>query len=150
MVSAEDVTALRLRGACELHEICAEFVASLNSKLAGAAVELSPLTYAPEMFHAAGANLIQIGSEGREMQIAFQATPELFSTEKFLVPYVLEGEVRTYNQKMLEHFEIRSQLLFFCLNLNEHTAEWRFFDWRDGRTAVVDRDLLAGLMERLF
>jgi hypothetical protein len=150
LVSAEEVAALRRQGACEIHQICAEFVESLNSRLTDAPVELSPPTYAPEMFHESGANLIQIGSEGREMQIAFQATPELFSTEKFLVPYILEGEVRTYNQKMLEHFEIRSQLLFFCLNLNEKTAGWRFFDWRDGRTAMVDRDLLAGLMERLF
>ena len=58
--------------------------------------------------------------------------------------------MRTYNQTMLEHFEIRSQLLFFCLNLNENTAAWRFYDWRDRRTAVVDRDLLAGLLERIF
>jgi hypothetical protein len=39
-----------------------------------------------------GENLIQIGSQGREMQIAFEATSKLVSTEKFLVPYVLEGE----------------------------------------------------------
>jgi hypothetical protein len=42
---------------------------------------------------------------------------------------------------MLERFEIRSHLLFFCLN--ENGAAWRFFDWRGGRTAPVDRDLLA-------
>jgi hypothetical protein len=100
------------------------------------------------MFRESGANLIQVSSQGREMQIVFQATPQRFSTEKFLVPYVLEGEVRTYNQKMLEHFEIRSYLLFFCLD--ENVAGWRFFDWRGGRTAAVDRDLLASLMERLF
>jgi hypothetical protein len=149
-VSAEEVAALRRQGASELHGICAEFVVSLNNRLSGAAVELSPATYAPEMFRETGANLIQIGAQGREMQIAFQSTPQLFSTEKFLVPYILEGEVRTYNQTMLEHFEIRSQLLFFCLNLNENTAAWRFYDWRDRRTAPVDRDLLAGLLERIF
>jgi len=147
-VSAEEVAALRRQGACQLHQICAEFVSSLNSKLSDTAIELSPPTYAPETFREFRVNLIQIGSQGREMQIAFQATPQLFSTEKFPVPYVLDGEVRTYNQRMLERFEIRSYLLFFCLN--ENAAVWRFFDWRGGRTVPVDRDLLASLMERLF
>jgi hypothetical protein len=147
-VSSEEVAALRRQGACRLHQIAAEFVSSVNSQLGDSALELTPPTYAPEMFREPGVNLIQIGSQGRQMQIAFQATPQLFSTEKFSVPYVLDGEVRTYNQGMLERFEIRSDLLFFCLN--EHAAVWRFVDWRGGRTAAVDRDLLASLMGRLF
>lgn len=148
LVNTEEVAALRRQGACELHRICAEFVSSLNSKLSDSAVELSPPAYAPEMFRESDVNLIQISSQGRAMQITFQATPGLFSTEKFPVPYVLDGEVRTYNQKMLERFEIQSHLLFFCLN--EDSAVWRFFDWRGPRTAPVDRDLLASLMKRLF
>jgi hypothetical protein len=148
LVNAEEVAALRRQGACELHQICAEFVSSLNSRLSDSALELSPSTYAPEMFRESGVNIIQISSQGREMQATFQATPRLFSTEKFPIPYVLDGEVRTYNQRMLEHFEIRSHLLFFCLN--EDAAVWRFFDWRGPRTASVDGDLLASLMERLF
>ena len=148
LISTEEVAALRRQGACQLHQICAEFVSSLKSRLSDSALELSPPTYAPETFRESGVNLIQISSQGREMQLAFQATPQLFSTEKFSVPYVLDGEVRTYNQRMLEHFEIRSHLLFFCLN--ENAAVWRFFDWRGGRTTSVDRDLLASLMERLF
>jgi hypothetical protein len=148
LVSAEEVAALRRQGACQLHRICAEFVSSLNSRLSDPALDLSPPTYAPEMFRESTVNLIQIGAEGREMQIAFQATPQLFSKEKFPIPYILDGEVRAYNQKMLEHFEIRTYLLFYCLTENE--AVWRFFDWRSGGTAPVDRDLLVGLMERLF
>ena len=71
------------------------------------------------------------------MQIAFEAPSQLVSTEKFLVPYVLEGEVRTFNQKMLERFEVRSRLVFFCVD--ERTAGWRFFDWRTRHTGPVDR-----------
>lgn len=104
--------------------------------------------YSPEMFRESGVNLIRIGSQGREMQITFEATRQLFSTEKFLVPYVLEGEVRTYNQKMLEHFEIRSHALFFCLE--EGYATWRFFDWRTKQTGPVGGELLVNLMGRLF
>ena len=148
LVDEQEVAGLRRQGACQLHQICADFVSSLNSKLSYATLDLSPPTYAPEMFRESGVNLIQIGSQGREMQITFQAPRQLFSTEKFLVPYVLEGEVRTYNQKMLERFEIRSYSLFFCVN--QEGAVWRFYDWRIPHTAPVDRDLLAGLMERLF
>src|SRR5260370_42116941 len=93
-------------------------------------------------------NLIQIGSQGREMQIAFEATPEPFSTQKFLVPYIMEGEIRIYNQRMLERFEIRSRLLFFCVA--EVTSGWRFFDWRTRHTGPVDRELLVSLMGSLF
>jgi len=148
LVDAGEVANLRRRGAAELHQICAEFVASLNSRLSHAMLDLSPPVFTPEMFRETGVNLFQIASQGREMQIAFQAPALLFSTEKFLVPYVLEGELRAYNQKMLERFEIRSYSLFFCVT--QEGAVWRFYDWRIPHTAPVDPNLLAGLMERLF
>jgi len=147
-VNADDVASLRRQGGCELHRICTEFVGSVNSKLVDAALDLSPATFVPETFRETGANIIQIGSQGRAIQFAFEATREPFSTEKFLVPYVLEGEIRSYNQKMLERFEIRSQLLFYCVA--EKNAGWRFFDWRTRHTGPVDRELLAKLMEPLF
>ena len=148
LLNPEEVAALRREGACELHRICADFVTSLNSKLSQPVLDLAPPTYAPETFRESGVNLIQMGSQGREMQITFQAPPQLFSTDKFLIPYILDGEVRTYNQRMLERFEIRTYSLFFCVN--QDGALWRFYDWRVARTALLDRDLLASLMERLF
>jgi hypothetical protein len=72
----------------------------------------------------------------------------LVSTEKFPVPYVLEGEVRAYNQQMLERSEIRSRLLFFCVE-NE-AATWRFYDWRTRSTGPFGNEFLASLMEPLF
>ena len=147
-VDADEVAALRRRGACELHSICAEFVSSVNSRLSHAALDLSPPAYTLDMFQEFGVNIFRIGSQGREMQITFQAAPKLVSTEKFLIPYVLEGEVRTYNQRMLERFEIRSQALFFCLE--EDNVRWRFFDWRTSRTGPVGPELLVTLMGRLF
>ena len=145
---ADHVAALRRRGACELHSICAEFVSSVNTRLSRAALDLSPSVYAADMIREPGVNLIRIGSQGREMQITFEATPQLVSTLKFLIPYVLEGEVRAYNQKMLERFEIKSQALFFCLE--EETAKWRFFDWRTRRTGLLGPELLVDLMGHLF
>lgn len=147
-VNPGDTGALRARGAGELHAICAELVTKVNSRLSQASLELSPAEYKPELFRDSGINLFQIGAQGREMQIAFHSPRELVSTEKFLIPYVLEGEIRSYNQQMLQRFEIRTQLLFYCVE--NGTAKWRFSDLRTLRTGVVDSDLLAGLMERLF
>ncbi len=148
LVNATEVAELRRQGACQLHQICLEFASSLNSELARAVLELAPPSYTPDMFREPGVNLFQMSSQGREMQITFQSTPQLFSTEKFRIPYILEGELRAYNQQMLDHFEIRTDMLFFCVE--EDTASWRYFDWRRPRSAPVDHDLLAGLMERLF
>jgi hypothetical protein len=148
LVNADEVARLRRDGACDLHRLCKEFVESVNRELSEVKLDLSPAIFAPETFRDAGVNLIQIGSQGREVQIAFEATPGLFSTEKFLAPYVMEGEIRAYNQRMLERFEIRSRQLFFCVA--EMTVGWRFFDWRTRHTGPVDRALLASLMEPLF
>jgi hypothetical protein len=148
LVDANEVAMLRRQGAGQLHRICGEFVSSVNNRLSETVLDLSPPTYIPEMFQQSGLNLMQISSQGRQMQIAFEATRELVSTEKYAIPYILEGEVRTYNQKMLERSEIRNQLLFFCVE--KETAVWRFYDWRTLRTGPVSRELLVSLLEPLF
>jgi hypothetical protein len=142
------LASLRVQGAGELHQICADFAASVNDRLSQARLELSPPAYEPAAYREKGVNLIQISSQGRQMQITFEAPPQPVSIEKFLIPYILEGEVRTYNQEMLKRFEVRSRMIFFCVEADG--ARWRFFDWRTRGTGVVDRVLLASLMEPLF
>jgi hypothetical protein len=147
-VGADVVNATRAHGACELHRICGDFVASLNGKLSQTSLELAPPKFAPEMFRDAEVNLMQISSQGRQMQITFQATRELVSTEKYPMPYILEGEVLSYNQRMLERFEVRSLLLFYTVQ--EDAALWRYYDWRTARMGLVGTELLVSLMEPLF
>ena len=142
------IAELRRRGACELYRLCAEFVSSVNGRLPEPLLELSPAAYSAGDFREPGTNLMQISSQGRQMQIAFEATPELSSTEKFLIPYVLEGEVRTYNQRMLERFDIRSRMVFFCVE--GESAVWRFFDWRTRASGILTGETLARLIEPLF
>jgi hypothetical protein len=145
---ADAVARLRRKAACELHARCAEFVSSLNSRLSESLLELSPPVYSPEAFRESGTNLMQISSQGRQMQIAFTSPAGLVSTEKFMIPYILEGEIRTYNQRMLERFEIWNRMIFCCAE-NE-TAVWRYYDWRTRSTGAVDRGLLVTLMQPLF
>jgi len=147
LLTAPEVLELRRRGASELHAICADFAASVNRLLSPPVLELTPEEYNPEMFRESGANLIQFNAHGRIIQIAFQATREIFSTEKFLIPYILEGEVRAFNQEMLERTQIRSQALFFCLEEKRNT--WRYYEWLHGRTGLFSRDQLVSLLERL-
>jgi hypothetical protein len=54
-----------------------------------ALLDLSPPTDSAQAFQETGPNLTQISSQGRQMQIIFEALPQLVSTEKFLMPYVL-------------------------------------------------------------
>lgn len=148
LMSAGEVAGLRRAGAAELHSVCAAFVNSVNSQLSGLVLELSPADYPTGAFRESGANLIQISGQGRIVQIAFESTRELFSTEKHLIPYTLEGEIRTYNEEMLKHFEIQSLGLFYCVE--EERNVWRFADWLRNRHGVFSRELLANLMGDLF
>jgi hypothetical protein len=147
LLTKTEAVGLRRQGAIELHSICADFVASVNRRLSPPVLELSPPEYVAEMFRESGVNLMQANAQGRIIQIVFEATPAIFSTEKFRIPYILEGEVRAYNQEMLERTQIHSQALFFCLEENRNT--WRYFEWLHGRTGAFDQDQLVSLLERL-
>src|SRR5579863_1405609 len=97
LLTEAEVLALRRKAAVELYAICDEFVSSVNRHLSPPALELTPPKYEQQNFHASGMNLFQLNAQGRIIQIAFQATRDNFSTEKLLIPYILEGEVRAYN-----------------------------------------------------
>jgi len=147
-ISMDDIAALRRQGASDLHAICADFVSRLNSRLSHAALDLSPLVYSSEEFRDSGPNVFQVSSQGRQMQITFTGVPGRVSTDKFLVPYMLDGEIRSFNQRMLERFEVRTLSIFYCLE--DARVTWRFYEWRTLRTGPVTRELLASEMERLF
>ena len=148
LLSESEILDLRRQGASELHLICAGFASSLNRLLAPPGLELMPAEFSAETFRESGANLIQLSAQGRIIQIAFEATRDRFSTEKFLIPYILEGEVRAFNQEMLERTQVRTQALFYCLE--EKGNRWRYYEWLHGRTGFFGRDQLASLLEQIF
>ena len=147
LLTEVEVVELRRQGAMELHSVCADLVASVNHLLSPPILELTPPDYTAQMFRNSGVNLMQINTQGRIVQLSFEATAGIFSTEKFMIPYTLEGEVRSYNQEMLERTQIRSQALFY--SLEESGNRWHYFDWLHGRSGVFGRDQLLGLLERL-
>ena len=144
---AHEIGSLRRQAALELHGVCGDFVRDLNQLLSEIELEFQPEEYGPESFQDTGINLFQINARGRILQIKFEATPELVSTEDFRVPYTLAGAVRCFNQQLLEKDLIEEQLLFYTIEKSRHL--WRFFDARTYRSGLVDGGYLAGLMEQL-
>ena len=143
---AHDIADVRRSAAAELHAICEEFVHSINRLLPEEAVILDPSPY-PGNFRDSGTNLFQINVRGRVLQVEFEATDELVSTEDFRVPYTLAGEVRAFNQELLDKDLIQEQLIFYTLERGARM--WRFFDARTYRSGPFDEDYLISLMEQL-
>jgi hypothetical protein len=142
-----EIMQLRRTAAVALHRVCAAFVDSLNRLLATSQISLDPAEFAESAFQEDGPNLIQIGVRGRILQAAFEATPELVSTEDFRIPYTLAGSVRAFNQELLDKDLIEEQLLFYTLE--NGGSLWRFFDARTYRSGPFDQDYLVALMEQL-
>jgi hypothetical protein len=142
-----EMVTLRSKAAGQLYGVCAAFVHAVNDLTSRAEVTLDPPAYEPANFRDHESNLFQVNARGRILQIEFQATEELTSSEDFRIPYALHGSVRGFNQEMLEQNLIREQLLFYTL---EKTGNmWRFFDARTYRTGPFDEDYLIGLLEQL-
>jgi len=144
---AHEIGSLRRQAAVKLHAICGEFVRDLNQLLSETELDFQPDEYRPENFQDNGINLFQINARGRILQIKFEATPELISTEDFRVPYILAGAVSCFNQQLLDKDLIEEHLLFYTIEKSRHL--WRFFDARTYRSGPFDADYLIGLMEQL-
>jgi hypothetical protein len=128
--------------------VCADFVDAVNRLLPEPLVSLDPPSFPQERFNEDASNLIQINVRGRILQVEFEATPELLSTEDFRVPYTLSGSVRAFNQAQLEKDLIEEQLIFYTVD--RHQTMWRYFDARTYRSGAFDRDYLISLMDQLL
>jgi len=145
---AREIDMARQRAAAELFIVCDGFVDALNRLLAEPLVVLDPPSFPPERFRDDAPNLIQINIRGRILQAAFEATPDLLSTEDFRIPYTLSGSVRAFNQALLEKDLIEEQLIFYTIE--RHRSMWRYFDARTYRSGALDRDYLVSLMDQLL
>jgi hypothetical protein len=145
---AHDIADLRRQAAGELHGICADLVHSLNALVVQCDVELDPPSFNADFFHDDAPNLIQINVRGRILQMEYEATPELLSSENFRIPYTIEGSVRAFNQELLDKSRIEEQLIFYTVE--KHRSMWRFFDGRTYRSGPLDQEYLISLIEQLI
>jgi len=142
------IYATRNAAVAELYTICAEFANGLNRLLPRPEVMLDPADAAAAALQDRPHCLIQINVRGRILQIEYEPTAELISTEEFRIPYTLAGSVRAFNQELLEKDLIEEQLIFFTLEKDRRM--WRFFDPRTYRSGPLDQDYLVSVMEQLI
>lgn len=142
------VEAARRVGAVELFGICESLVGELNRLLVKFRIELSPEEYSREAFRESGLNLFQINARGRLVQLAFESTESLTSSENYARPYILQGAVRWYNQEALEGGGIEEEMIFYCMD-GRGVNSWRYLDAKTRRSGALDEEHLAQLLERL-
>lgn len=145
---AREVRSIRRDAAAELYRICANFVLAVNGLLSRCAVALDPPGFEEGAFQEDSANLIQMNIRGRILQVEFEASVDLVSTEDFRIPYTLEGFVRAFNQELLDKDIIEEQLIFYTWEKDKKM--WRFFDARTYKSGPFDEEYLISLMERLI
>ena len=139
--------ALRRKAAGQLHAVCAQFAGAVNALTSRGELTLDPPEYDADSFRDSDLNLFQLNVRGRILQIEFEATEELTSSEDFRIPYALHGAIRGFNQELLAHNMVREQLLFYTVE--KSGSMWRFFDARTYRTGPFDQDYLVSLFEQL-
>jgi hypothetical protein len=144
---ARQVGEQRKSAAADLHALCAAFVESVNKLVSNVKLELAPEQFQPDLFQETETVLFQINARGRIVQIAFEAPEASISTENFRIPYILQGEVRWFNQELLEATGVQLHQLFYCLEKSGN--DWRFYDPKTHRTGLVDQDYLIAVLEKL-
>ena len=148
MRRAREVAQLRRAASAELHAACLDFVSAVNRLLSHGEISLDPPEFSPAMFRDGSRNLVQMNVRGRILQVQYESTPQLISTEDFRIPYILEGSVRAFNQELLEKDLIEEQLIFYTLEKPRNL--WRFFDGRTYRSGPFGQEYLVSLMEQLI
>lgn len=146
--NAREIAEIRRAAAVELHAECAAFVAGLNRMLARPEIRLDPPEFSTANYREEGPNLFQINVRGRILQVEFESSPVLVSTEDFRVPYTMQGELRLFNQDLLDRDLVEERLLFYCLEGSKRF--WRVFDLRTSHSGHFNQEYLVGLMERLI
>jgi hypothetical protein len=142
------VERLRVCGAEELHAICRGFAQALNERLPRPALLLDPGEFSADHYASGAPGLFQLNLRGRLLQIEFQPTEELSSSEDFRRPYVLYGTVRSFNQDFLDRHTVDERAIFYCLE-GSH-GRWHYFDSRTYRTGPLTQEFFASELERLL
>lgn len=145
----------RQEAARKLHEVCECFVAQVNGLIKEDQMMLVPNEFSGE---ATEDNHIQfmLNVRGRVLLIDLEPPSSLVSTELFRKPYILQGEVRFFNQELLDDSRVEEHGIFFCPNEGvkdgngRRAGSWLFWNGRSYKSGPVDDGYLAELMEQLM
>jgi hypothetical protein len=149
MEETEKVDSARRQGARMLHTICADFTKHLNSAMTQAEMRLIPTEFDPAIYREDVPNLIQMSLRGRIVQIQYEAPEQTVATENFRYPYILQGGITGFNQRLLERDLIEEQMLFYARSGKRHEFRWHYFEPRTYRSGLVNEKYLTALLARL-
>ncbi len=139
----------------ELHELCTRFAERLNSYVREDRLEVTPEELLQEIPSDCRLQFM-MNVRGRVLLIDLEAPSSQVSTELFRKPYIVQGEVRFFNQEYLENARIEEHGLFFCPGEGPRESDgrrrgaWLFWNGRTYKSGAVDENYLAGLMEELM
>ncbi len=147
-----EITRQREQAVRELHAICHRFADRLNSYVKQDPLDLMPPEL-PEKLDDDFRMQIMLNVRGRVLLIALESPPSLVSTDSFRKPYILQGEVRFFNQELLDDSRVEEHGLYFCPGEGEkggRRGAWLFWNGRNYRSGLVDEDYLASLLEQIM
>jgi hypothetical protein len=132
-----------------LWNMCRSFADSLNSMMAAPdRLELTPAE-PPAGIPEDESLQIMLNVRGRILLLDLRVPAYLVSSDNFKRPYTLEGEVRFFNQVLLEDERVEEHGLFFCPSEGDNGA-WVFWNGRSYKEGLADEEYLAGLLEQIL
>jgi len=132
----------------QLWEVCGSFAQRLNTYIENDRLQLSP-GEAPEEFPEDHQVQLLLNVRGRVLLLDIRAPSNLVSMDNFKKPYILEGEVRFFNQELLENARVEEHGIFFCPGEGHHGA-WIYWNGRSYKSGPVDEGYLATLLEQIL
>lgn len=132
----------------QLWEICGNFAQRLNSYIEEDRIQLSP-GEAPEEFPEENQIQLLLNVRGRILLLDIRGPSNLVSNDNFKKPYILEGEVRFFNQELLEDERVEEHGIFFCPGEGPDGA-WLYWNGRSYKSGRVDETYLASLLEQIL
>ena len=86
---------------------------------------------------------------GRILLLDIGAPADLVANDNFKKPYILEGEVRIFNQELLEEERVEEHGIFFCPGEGPQ-GSWMYWNGRAYKSGYVDETYLASLLEQIL
>ena len=132
----------------QLWHICSGFARHLNSYIEHDPLHLSP-SDPPGDFPENSQLQLLMNVRRRILLLDIGAPAALVGNDNFKKPYILEGEVRLFNQELLEEERVEEHGIFFCPGEGSQGA-WMYWNGRTYKSGHVDETYLASLLDQIL
>jgi len=143
-----EIAEKRMQALLMLWEVCRNFADHLNRHIGQERVDLAPSDPPVDISEDSSVQLL-LNLRGRVLLLDIRTPSDLVSSDNFRKPYILEGEVRFFNQKLLDEERVEEHAVFFCHEEGPRGA-WLYWNSRSYTSGRLDEDYLAGLLEQIL